>query len=817
MPIQQYPKFKAVPDKMLDIPNPAMGGINLRDLEYEQEVNQSPYMLNVMYRNGAFGKRFGQEVHSTYANTVYACVYFGGNIYVHSGTKIYRNAGGTITDVSGLITFPQSKGIFIVYAQKLYYLVSNGFYILDSVFKTINAYIPDLFINCKPDGTHSDGVDEFNLMSDYFSLIYNGDGTSDHYKVGEYDPNDIIDWSENDSHLHPQITIEVNDTPVTEVTDYTVDASNKQIIFTSPPADGDLNVKMTFKMVDGTFSTERGQILSCKFYDTFGGANNSRLFIAGCGYSKYFYTASYDISYFPESNFATLGNTEEDITGFGRQYNVLIVFKPREVYSIYSYTETSSTTVIEENIGLEAFKSQLVNAQIGCDAPYSIQLVNNLLTWYNSSVGICTLTSTNIQDERNVRTISRNIDFTNNFGVKGVLDYNEDLTKIQSVDYENKYFLVFPTSGMCFMWDYEIQPYVVTSRGETDPRKLCWFLFDRFNATQFLKVGRELLFVGKYAGENASAKNIFPKYGTIVKPGGIMQPWGEINSTSYQYSGDVLQITIPSSANNGGLWQEIQKEEGKYYTLYMEVKNTSAYDVNINCTVTGGYVVDSVTVDGNSNSFVPVIINTNGTEFEINSFTTDSASRYIEVQNVMIFETSIPVGDEYILNAITGYTDEGDSITVNYSNFTNKLIKLNSLFEDLDYSGDGHPDPIHSYFQTPFMQFGAVEMLKNVNNLYVQCRGDVSSLINLYYYTNDSAKGEPELDPISTGGKGSMWNNFQWGSFHWFINSWGNTLRRKCNLKKIQMASVYFENNELDKDMSITHIGMQYQLVKYIK
>jgi len=326
----------------------------------------------------------------------------------------------------------------------------------------------------------------------------------------------------------------------------------------------------------------------------------------------------------------------------------LIVFKPREVYSIYSYTETSSTTVIEENIGLEAFKSQLVNASIGCNAPYSIQLVNNLLTWFNSSYGICTLTSTNIQDERNVRIISRNIDYTNNFGVKGIMDYEESLDTIQSADYENKYFIVFPQSGYCFMWDYEIQPYVVTSRGETDPRKLCWFLFDHFYVHQFMKVGTQLLY---------------------------------------------------SSTNE---------------------------------------------------------------------------------------------------------------------DFDDSLIKLNATYLDLDFDGDTQPDPIHCYYQTPFMQFGAVEMLKNVSNVYIQSRGDVHSKIDLYYYTNDSADGEPDLEPIQVGGHGVLWDNFAWDNFIWQINSWGNTVRRKCNLKKIQMASIYFEDNE-NADMSITHVGMQYQLVKYIR
>ena len=86
-----------------------------------------------------------------------------------------------------------------------------------------------------------------------------------------------------------------------------------------------------------------------------------------------------------------------------------------------------------------------------------------LLTWFNSKLGICTLVSTNIVDERNVRQISRNIDRTNSFGINGILNYNEELESIQSVDYDNKYFLVFPESGNCYVWDYELTPYYYTS------------------------------------------------------------------------------------------------------------------------------------------------------------------------------------------------------------------------------------------------------------------------------------------------------------------------------------------------------------------
>ena len=52
MPLRQAPSFKAVQEKEYNIPNPGIGGLNLKDLEYKQDVNQSPYMKNMMYRNG---------------------------------------------------------------------------------------------------------------------------------------------------------------------------------------------------------------------------------------------------------------------------------------------------------------------------------------------------------------------------------------------------------------------------------------------------------------------------------------------------------------------------------------------------------------------------------------------------------------------------------------------------------------------------------------------------------------------------------------------------------------------------------------------
>ena len=642
MPYQQMPTFKALPDKMLEVPQPGIGGLNLKDLEFEQEVNQSPYLLNVMYRNGSFTKRYGQNVHSEYDDEIYSSVYFENNIILHVGTSIYKYVQGSapVQIATGL---PRTKGLFIVYAQTLFYLITSGFYqFKNNVWSVVEPYVPDVYINCKPDGSYMDVVEDYNILGFKFNEVYNGEANITEYQVYG-DEDNIIDWD-----VTPTITINGEET-----TAFTVDTAFKKITFTTPPGEGNLNVVMTFTLKNRVFSTERTQLLNCKYYDTFGGSNNSRLFLAGGGKSKYVYSEAYDVSYFPENNFTTLGNTEDDITGFGRQYNVLIVFKPKEIYSIYSFVETAMTTIVEERIGFEGFKTQLVNSRVGCDAPYSIQVINNLLTWFNSNEGICTLVSTNVQDERNVRVISRNIERTNYLGVKGILDYEENINLIQSADYDNKYFLVFPLSGNCFVWDYEISPYRYSSQGETSPSKLDWFLFDRFYVKQFLRVDKKLLYASMYK--------------------------------------------------------------------------------------------------------------------------------------------------------------------TNDIDYTNKMIELNPGLEDLDFNGDGETEAINAYYMTPLMQFGAVEYLKNLKNIFIQCRGDSYAKVDLGYMTNDSTEIEVDPEPVEVRSGSVLWQNFDWDNFTWFTNVWNNIFRRKCNLKKIQMASVLFTNNEKDSDLSITHVSFQYQIVKTIR
>lgn len=643
MPLRQTPKFNATKYQDFRVANPGIGGVNLEDLEYEQDINQSPYMLNMMYRNGSFSKRYGQEIYEIFDNEIHAITTFNGELVVHEGTNLKIGENVITTDL------PNKKGLFAKFSQNLYYICDKYYsYAKETdkdstdygkyVWSQAKAYEPELFINCKPDGSYADKSDDLNLIGNKFTLVYHGDGTSkDYYFYKSSDIQDNVDWT-----ITPIVKVDEEET-----TNFTLDADNKKITFTTAPSTGNLNVEVTYTLKDDALKEDRDRLLNSRFCITFGGNNNSRLFLAGGGDSKYFYSESYDAGYFPENNWAILGNSEEDITGFGLQYNVLIIFKPNEIYSLYSYTQTSATTVIESQYGLEGFKAQMVNAVMGCDAPNTIQLINNRLTWFNSKLGICTLVSTNIVDERNVRQISRNIDRTNNLGLKGILDYSEDLETIESIDYDNKYFLVFPKSGYCYCWDYKLSPYYYTSSKETDARRLSYFIFDNFYVKKFLCFGLDLIYI------------------------------------------------------------------------------------------------------------------TSKTEFN------------------------------------------------------KSIIKLNKAFADLDFNQDGKNDAIESVYMTPLLQFNATEYLKTVKKIYVQCRGDTPTKINMKYITNDNSKGEIEKEPIIIGS--NIWSNFKWNTFTWNQISLAKVFMRKCALKKIEMMSVRFDNNQVDCDMSISHLGFEYQVIKKIK
>lgn len=684
MPLAEMPKYKSVPDKRLDIPSPAIGGLNLDKLEYELPVTQSPYLKNLMYENGVLAKRYGlvryNETDYTYRINALHKLNIDGieEPIVSSGYHLYIGEEkfdlGIIETAKKMFFFNFDKNVYFTYYEET--PTSSGR--VDKVFKykvirqatedektvltnkiykgyilaDVDAYVPTILINCKPDGSYSDAYEDFNVVGNKAKIVYHADGTSTEYyfPLSAELKNQVII-----SNLSRYTTVEVDGEVMTSGWNFD-GIENPRIVFTTAPTKGDSNVSITItigekEIFDGeiyrnpSMLEDKKRIGNSRSYALFGGTGASRVFLAGGGDAKLYWSDPYDCTYFPESNWSVLGNPEYDINAIGTMYNVLFALKDNEIYSISSYTQNSSNTLIEEDYGLEGFKFQLVNNQIGCDSARTLQTIDNRLTWFNKKYGVCTLASTNIIDERNVQVISKNVKGTNVFISKGITDFNEEPT---SADYDSKYWLCFP-SGTVFVWDYKISPYVSTSSKQTSPEQLSWFMFESMPIDSIVEINRK-------------------------------------------------GVAIRTSANS------------------------------------------------------------------------------------VLYE-----------------------------------LDKSALHDDIFYTGSLRQKAIESVLMTPFLDFGMTDYLKTVKNIHIQVRGGRATTIDMRYYTDETSidHWEEEHEPIIIGT--SFWKNFQWTNFQWKRINWTNTFRRKCSLKKIQLASFYFSNNKIDTDMNISDIVLSYQIVKQVK
>ncbi|MBP5163293.1 MAG: hypothetical protein ILP16_10010 [Spirochaetales bacterium] len=441
----------------------------------------------MMYKNGIFGKRYGQSALGVWEYHEGGCLAMGsyrGKLFMQTkGTDgdndvyaiWYLDVENGDTNGTWVMDVTEKPGIFFVFNRMLYFMSEDVYIQIDSDFQAdyVEPYIPDILIVCNPDGTGGEVTDyNYNLLGAGFRVGFNGDGESTVYqlpKQKDNDGNDIPIDPLNELNTN-EVVVLIGDTEYKESgpdAGFTVDRDAYTIEFDSPPPEGTDNVFITAYVTNPGY---KEKIMGSKYAVSYGGNNNSHLFLAGNGKSTYYYSDVFDASYFPEMNYAVIGSTEDDITGFGLQYNVLIVFKPTEIFSI-GYSFGKDTTGRETMI----LSSQPVNNEIGCTAPGSIEYIDNRLTWLNSTYGVCTLCSTAILDERNVRVVSRNV----NGGEReaGLLT-EPDVDKAFALDYEGKYILF--VNNKCYMWDYTNAPFSESARYSVDEmaKATAWYRWD---------------------------------------------------------------------------------------------------------------------------------------------------------------------------------------------------------------------------------------------------------------------------------------------------------------------------------------------------
>lgn len=437
------------------------GGLNVEDLDYKIGSTQSPDVLNVRIKNGIFGKRKGQEWYSDELETVYSMFVFKGTLYIHAGEHFYKQTG--VIEDKGVFeqigSVSAQKGQFFAFNNHLYYLNGIDYKTLkDDSFEDVEPYIPNIIINRaagKEDGTLTNN---YNRLGSGFKNSFHGDGTETKFilttkKLDETPLKATVDGEEKE-----------------EETDFTVDRETGIVTFNEAPADGTNNVVITAYKTDQEYINS---IKKCKFAISYGGENNSRIFIGGSG-ANYYFSDVLDPTYFPEQNYSPVGNNSGDITGFGEQYDVLVVFTDRETYGVEYQLKDDGTAY---------FTQVLINGRVGCDCPNTIQLIQNRLTWLTTYDGVCTMVSTAIEDERNIMPISRNI----NPRLLSEVNLKQAIT----IDYDENYMIC--VNGNAYSWNYGVSPYSHTGNTVEDARSLAWFFYDNIKASCFVETDKEVL------------------------------------------------------------------------------------------------------------------------------------------------------------------------------------------------------------------------------------------------------------------------------------------------------------------------------------
>jgi hypothetical protein len=472
-------------------------GMNLRDADTAIGEGQSPYMKNITLDDGGKPtKRRGQtwlmevDIEDTPIRGYYEELFAGRHVFAGSENLYsYDEETGTLTEL--MTGLSNKEGFFYVFNDVLYYKNGAEFISVSSTFTAQDViedglgYIPTIVINKNPDGTGGTTYEQRNLIQPKFTETFKGDGTTEYYlSYGDLDEEPVT----------VRVVIDNVWTDYTEDTDFTVDRELGKITFNVAPAESDAvaNVSITASKTEEGYADRIVKATRVTLYG--GGTNDSRIFCCGNEDYKnvYWHTGltgntNNDALYYPEFGFNRIGSDAKMISGWSYLYSLLIALKEDGIYKItYSLVN-----------GLATFPAAILNRQIGCDMPGSIQIIKNFPVFGNTQSGLWTIVNVLASDtEKNVEPISALINKPpiQISDIKGLLEESEtDLKAATSFDDGHKYYLCI--GDHCWVWDYDRRPY---SAGNQD--SLIWYYWTNIAAGHWHYSGREAYYSHRTTG-----------------------------------------------------------------------------------------------------------------------------------------------------------------------------------------------------------------------------------------------------------------------------------------------------------------------------
>jgi hypothetical protein len=439
------------------------GGLNLMDLEYRLKNDESPAMKNLLWRGGVLCCRDGQEwvTHDEEVSAGIAMYdqLFNGFLVAHL-RKTTRVAGrievndglywlGPNGDEPSweLITEFGSacdRGSFFRYFGKLYYKAPGVYVEITYTEGTgfsgadIVGYVPIIQINTDPDSGAGTLYQPENRISASKTVWFNAKSGVTVYHLPVQDIDSVV-------------SVTVNGAATTA---YTVQKEAGTVTFNTAPPVTNPPTNNTVVITYSKANTEAmSSVMDCPYAATYGGTGDLCVVMGGCPAqpNAIFWNGNniaMDPTYFPMDQYQFCGDEDDGITGFGKQQSFLVVFKQRSVGRVKQDTQT-----VDGRLTID-MPYVAINDKIGCDCPYSIQLIENNLVWCNAEQGVHILKDSSYAYENNIECVSKKV----NGGPtkEGLLAEIRNSVPV-AFDDNKRYWL--NTGDHVWVWDYENTSY----------------------------------------------------------------------------------------------------------------------------------------------------------------------------------------------------------------------------------------------------------------------------------------------------------------------------------------------------------------------
>ena len=471
------------------------GGINIHDIPWQVQPNQSPDMRNMWWEDGALRSRLSQvtinngaikDIHNPaaedYDSRAYGFLYKGWYV-IHCNKKFVAVTEdlqyfADVVTKEGTATFDANfaPGSFFLHNDILYYKAKGayisiteseafdetaGLHVLCAA--PVEAYVPTILINADPNTKGAGNLYQpVNRLTTRRKVTYNCGPDTTSLILPEYASDDDVkaeyltptgDWVQMDvtvtrSIVQNKVTVKFSAIP--DLTDM-----------------GSNNVRVAYNV-----AAESGQydsIMDCDIASVYGGGPGMLVVMAGCDIqpNAYFWSANTDVAmdpgYFPVEHYNLAGDAGNPITAFGKQQNMLIIFQKNSIgRSVFGTTDIDGRTFITMDY-------TVINPRIGCDLPETIRLIDNNLVFANRRRGLMYIKDSSYAYENNIVRLSRNVD--RSVDQPGLLyDINVSPKTARSVDDGERYWLC--VNGHAWIWDYSL------GGSLSDDSKMCWFYFD---------------------------------------------------------------------------------------------------------------------------------------------------------------------------------------------------------------------------------------------------------------------------------------------------------------------------------------------------